>query len=104
MSYLNNSQAIIFVVDSTNREKLSEAKDLLNRYLNHDHLRRAALLFVANKQESSESIAIEDLKMYFELDAATNASMRNRSWQIIGVSSLTGAGLTESLDWLASLF
>ena len=41
---------VIFVVDSNDRERVSEAKDELSRMLAEDELRDAALLVFANKQ------------------------------------------------------
>jgi len=41
---------LIFVVDSNDRERVGEARDELNRMLNEDELRDAALLVFANKQ------------------------------------------------------
>lgn len=41
---------LIFVVDSNDRERITEAKDELNRMLDEDELRSAVLLVFANKQ------------------------------------------------------
>lgn len=41
---------LIFVVDSNDRERVSEAREELMRMLNEDELRDAILLVFANKQ------------------------------------------------------
>lgn len=41
---------LIFVVDSNDRERISEARDELNRMLNEEDLRDSVLLVFANKQ------------------------------------------------------
>ena len=41
---------LIFVVDSNDRERISEAREELNRMLNEDELRDAVLLVFCNKQ------------------------------------------------------
>lgn len=41
---------LIFVVDSNDRERVTEAKEELTRMLNEDELRDAILLVFANKQ------------------------------------------------------
>ena len=41
---------IIYLVDSNDRERLSEAKDELHKMLQEDELRDASLLVLANKQ------------------------------------------------------
>ena len=45
-----HSTGLIFVVDSNDRERVGEAREELNRMLNEDELRDAALLVFANKQ------------------------------------------------------
>jgi ADP-ribosylation factor protein 1 len=45
-----NTQGIIFVVDSNDRERITEAREELQRMLSEDELRDALLLVFANKQ------------------------------------------------------
>ncbi|XVF01318.1 hypothetical protein REPUB_Repub04eG0077600 [Reevesia pubescens] len=49
--YFLNSQAIIFVVDSSDRERISEARKELHWMLTDNELANAALLVFANKQD-----------------------------------------------------
>ena len=48
--YFQNTQGLIFVVDSNDRERIGEARDELMRMLAEDELREAVLLIFANKQ------------------------------------------------------
>merc|ERR1712131_371995 len=48
--YYQNTQGLIFVVDSNDRERIGEAREELMRMLNEDELRDAVLLVFANKQ------------------------------------------------------
>ncbi len=48
--YFQNTQGLIFVVDSNDRDRAAEARDELHRMLNEDELRDAVLLVFANKQ------------------------------------------------------
>jgi len=50
-SYYANTSAVVFVVDSTDIERLEIAADELRSMLNEDELRDAALLVFANKQD-----------------------------------------------------
>lgn len=50
--YFQNTQGIIFVVDSNDRDRVSEAREELQRMLGEDELRDALLLVFANKQVS----------------------------------------------------
>ena len=55
-SYNNNSltkfyfQAVIFVIDSSNKERLSEAQGELVKLISEEILKDACLLILANKQ------------------------------------------------------
>jgi small GTP-binding protein len=49
--YFQNTQGIIFVVDSNDRDRVVEAREELQRMLNEDELRDAILLVFANKQD-----------------------------------------------------
>jgi ADP-ribosylation factor-like protein 1 len=50
-SYYANTAAVIFVVDSTDIERLEIAADELRSMLNEEELKDAALLVFANKQD-----------------------------------------------------
>jgi len=49
--YYQNTQGVIFVVDSNDRDRVGEARDELHRMLNEDELRESILLVFANKQD-----------------------------------------------------
>ena len=48
-SYYSGVQGLIFVVDSSDTERIEEAKEELKRLLNEDDLKDVALLVFANK-------------------------------------------------------
>merc|ERR1712146_416892 len=55
--YYQNTQGIIFVVDCNDRERVSEAKDELNRMLSEDELREAVLLVLSNKSDLPQAMS-----------------------------------------------
>jgi len=48
--YFQNSQGVIFVCDSNDRDRIEEAREELHRMLNEPELAAASLLVLANKQ------------------------------------------------------
>ncbi|XP_059853849.1 ADP-ribosylation factor 2 isoform X3 [Delphinus delphis] len=52
--YFQNTQGLIFVVDSNDRERVNEAREELTRMLAEDELRDAVLLVFVNKQGKGE--------------------------------------------------
>jgi ADP-ribosylation factor protein 1 len=66
--YFQNTQGIIFVVDSNDRDRVVEAREELQRMLNEDELRDALLLVFANKQDLPVSTQCpRDFKVEFQL-------------------------------------
>merc|ERR1712072_425769 len=95
--YFQNTQGLVFVVDSNDRERAKEAREELNRMLNEDELRDAALLVFANKQDLPNAMTASELTTALGLH-----DLRNRSWYIQATCATNGEGLYEGLDWLAN--
>lgn len=102
--YYQNTQGIIFVVDSNDRDRIDDSKDYehsakeeLQRMLAEDELRDAVLLVFANKQDLPNAMKVQEVTERLGLN-----SLRHRQWFIQGASAPTGDGLYEGLDWLSS--
>ncbi|KAA8531658.1 hypothetical protein F0562_006625 [Nyssa sinensis] len=95
--YFQNTQGLIFVVDSNDRERISEARDELHRMLNEDELRNASLLVFANKQDLPNAMSVSEIT-----DKLGLHSLRQRRWYIQSTCATSGQGLYEGLDWLSS--
>merc|ERR1719281_1150249 len=59
--YYQGSQGLIFVVDSSDRERIDEVREELHRMLEEEEMREAALLVYANKQDLDGSMSAADL-------------------------------------------
>ena len=59
--YYQNTQGIIFVVDSNDRERVDDAKEELHRMLGEDELKDAILLVMANKQDLPGAMTTPDI-------------------------------------------
>ena len=94
--YFQNTQGVIFVVDSNDRSRIGEAQNELMRLLKEDELRDAALLVYANKQDLPEALPLPELT-----DKLALHTLSNRKWYIQSACATTGDGLYEGLDWLS---
>ena len=94
--YYANTQGIIFVVDSTDRDRIEEAKEALQGVLNDELLKGIPLLIYANKQDLNEAMNVTEITEKFGLNA-----IKNRNWYIQGSCAITGDGLHDGLDWLS---
>src|SRR5258706_12142794 len=72
-----NTQGIIFVVDSNDRERVAEAREELQRMLNEDELRDALLLVFANKQDLPNAMNAAEIT-----DKLGLHGLRQRTWFI----------------------
>jgi len=96
--YYLNTQAVIFVIDSTNTERLSEAVDELAKLLEEKRLKDALILIYANKQDLPSALPLDQLR------ERIHRLCTGRTWTLIGCSAHTGQGLQEGLDWMARQF
>jgi len=101
--YYQNTQGIIFVVDSNDRERIDDsagadnsAKEELHRMLGEDELRDAVLLVFANKQDLPNAMSVNEVTERLGLN-----QLRHRQWYIQATCATTGDGLYEGLDWLS---
>jgi len=95
--YFQNTQGLIFVVDSNDRERLNEAREELNRMLLEDELRDAILLVFANKQDLPNAMNAAEITEKLALH-----HLRNRTWFIQAACATSGDGLYEGLEWIAA--
>ena len=95
--FFPNTDGIVFVVDSSDRERVALARDEIHRLASEDELHRTAMLVFANKQDAPDVMNAEELTDRLQLQ-----SLKDRNWHIQGVCLFTGEGLAEGLDWLTS--
>ncbi|XP_059191190.1 ADP-ribosylation factor 4-like [Centropristis striata] len=94
--YFQNTQGLIFVVDSNDRERVAESAEELAKMLSEDELREAVLLVLANKQDLPNALSVGELTDKLGLN-----TLRNKTWNIQTTCAPQGTGLYEGLDWLS---
>uniref|UniRef100_A0A8C9Y0I5 ARF GTPase 5 n=1 Tax=Sander lucioperca TaxID=283035 RepID=A0A8C9Y0I5_SANLU len=94
--YFQNTQGLIFVVDSNDRERVAESAEELTKMLTEDELKDAVLLVFANKQDLPNALTVSELTDKLGLHA-----LRNKTWHIQSTCATQGSGLYEGLDWLS---
>jgi len=93
--YYNRSDALIYVVDSNDVERVEEAALELHKLMKEPELRDAPLLVYANKQDLPHAISIAQI--------VDKMSLHNtkRMWHVQATSAMSGSGLYEGLEWLS---
>ncbi|XP_008146631.1 ADP-ribosylation factor 1-like isoform X1 [Eptesicus fuscus] len=92
-----NGQGLIFVVDSTDQERMDEAREALMWMM--VEFTDIILLVFANKQDLPNAMNTAEIT-----DKLGLHSLHNRNWYLQATSAITGTGLHEGLDWLSNQF
>ncbi|CUI15204.1 ADP-ribosylation factor 1, putative [Bodo saltans] len=95
--YYENTNGVIFVVDSCDRLRVKLARDEISKMMSEPALRDSKLCVFANKQDMPGALTAAELIEGLEL--------RNlkHQWFVQPTSAVSGAGLYEGLDWLATV-
>mmetsp|Transcript_79386 Transcript_79386/g.224721 ORF Transcript_79386/g.224721 Transcript_79386/m.224721 type:complete len:210 (-) Transcript_79386:197-826(-) len=95
--YYQATDALIFVVDSSDRDRIEEANEELLKMLHREEMRDAVLLVLANKQDLPDAMTTAELTTKLGLHGLG----RSRKWLVQETCATVGDGLYEGLDWLA---
>jgi len=95
--YFQGVNALIFVVDAADHERMEEAQQELAYLLEQEELRDAVLLVFANKMDLPKALEPRDLTKALKL-----VDHRNRRWFVQPTVATNGDGLYEGLDWLCN--
>lgn len=87
MQYYEESHAIIYIVDSWDRERIDESKEIFDKMIGNDNLQGVPLLVLANKQDLPECMGVREVKPIFNKNAHL---VGKRDCMVMPVSALTG--------------
>ncbi|XP_041902584.1 ADP-ribosylation factor-like protein 6 isoform X2 [Corvus kubaryi] len=95
--YYKEGQAIIFVIDSSDKLRMVVAKEELDTLLNHPDIkhRRLPILFFANKMDLRDAVSSVKVSQLLSLE-----NIKDKPWHICASDALKGDGLQEGVDWL----
>lgn len=100
-TYFARSEAIIFVVDSTDIEGFDDAACELRYLLSQESLRESLehvpLLVFANKQDKAGAKEPADVFASLKLE---DGILKGRRWHVVGCSFTEGIGIDEGMSWL----
>ena len=97
--YYPNTDAIVYVVDSADRNRINDSKDALFDMLSEEELKDTVLLVFANKKDIAGAMTSTEVATALDL-----AKIKNRSWFIQATSAVNREGLFEGFDWLVSCY
>lgn len=96
--YFTGTNALIYVVDSLDIDRLDELKKELMRVINDKELANCLLIVLANKQDMPGAIKPKELIERFELNRLTG----DHTWSVMPTIAIDGTGLVELFNWISS--
>eukprot|EP00918_Siedleckia_nematoides_P003327 GHVU01007498.1.p2 GENE.GHVU01007498.1~~GHVU01007498.1.p2 ORF type:complete len:181 (+),score=44.34 GHVU01007498.1:365-907(+) len=96
--YYPNTDAVIYVVDAADVERMQSTKKELKLVLEEEELKDATLLVVANKQDLPGALTAAEVSTQLAL-----TDIKNRQWSIYHTSAIKGTGIDEALNWLVDV-
>ena len=94
--YFPGTDALIYVVDTSDKKRVKLCKEELHKILTDEDLKGIPVLILANKM---------DLNVMSSLEVTNNLdleALKGREWYCQGCSALNGSGLYEGFNWLAN--
>jgi len=93
--YYQNTEGLIFVVDSNDKDRIDAAREELQKMLQEDEMKDSVVLVFANKQDLPNAMSAPEVTEMLGLH-----NLRMRKWFIQAACATTGDGLYEGLEWL----
>ena len=97
--YYQNTDGLIFVVDSNDQDRIEDAAEELKKLLEAEDLKNCPVLVLANKQDLDGALAPGEVCRQLKM-----GEIKGRTWRVQGTSVTTGKGFKEGLDWMVSTF
>ncbi|KAJ4141572.1 ADP-ribosylation factor-like protein 2 [Fusarium equiseti] len=94
-NYFEKTDALIWVVDATDRLRIQDCRDELQGLLLEERLAGASLLVFANKTDVEGCMTEAEILSELQLE-----SIRTHRWHILPCSAMTGTNLKEGLSWV----
>ncbi|KAF6838768.1 ADP-ribosylation factor family protein [Colletotrichum plurivorum] len=94
-NYFEKTDALIWVVDATDRLRIEDCRQELHGLLQEERLSGASLLVFANKTDVNGCMDEQEILQGLQLE-----SIRTHGWHILRCSAMTGINLKEGLAWV----
>ncbi len=99
--FVSKASGIVFVFDSADRSKVENAGKWLKNVIQWAP-EDSSFLFLANKQDLTEAMSLENIIHTLELEKEMVA--RPRTFAVYPCSALTGEGVDEPWHWMSERF
>ncbi|XP_061181636.1 uncharacterized protein LOC133190169 [Saccostrea echinata] len=96
--YYQNTEGLVYVVDSNDRERIVESREELFGILQYDEMRGVPVVIIANKQDLPNARSTSEVAEMLCLHKLTS-----RKWFIQSACATTGEGIYEAMQELSTM-
>nr|XP_005546315.2 ADP-ribosylation factor-like protein 14 isoform X2 [Macaca fascicularis] len=89
--YCENTDGLVYVVDSTDKQRLEESRRQFEHILKNEHIKNVPVVLLANKQDMPGALTAEDITRMFKVKKLCS----DRNWYVQPCCALTGDGLAQ---------
>ncbi|KAL8414927.1 hypothetical protein RB594_005944 [Gaeumannomyces avenae] len=94
-NYFEKTDALIWVVDATDRQRIDDCRVELAGLLQEERLSGASLMVFANKTDVNGCMERDEIVQALQLD-----EIRTHQWNLLECSAMTGQNLDKGLAWV----
>ncbi|BEI82650.1 hypothetical protein CcaverHIS002_0305180 [Cutaneotrichosporon cavernicola] len=94
-NYFESTDAVVWVVDSSDALRMGDGAEELRALLSEERLAGATLLVFANKQDLAGSLSVDQIREALGLE-----QIDSHKWRIVPCSAISGDGLDKGMDWV----
>uniref|UniRef100_A0A8B9SR41 ADP ribosylation factor like GTPase 14 n=1 Tax=Anas platyrhynchos TaxID=8839 RepID=A0A8B9SR41_ANAPL len=95
-NFLENTEGILYVVDSSDKQRLEESKKEFELILKNESIKNVPVVVLANKQDLPGALNAEEITRRFHV----KKHCCDRNWYVQPCCAITGEGLSEALQRL----
>ncbi|TSL04398.1 ADP-ribosylation factor-like protein 3 [Bagarius yarrelli] len=95
--YLENTDLLIYVIDSADKKRFEETGLELSELIGDENLKGVPVLIFANKQDLTTASTASEIAEGLNLH-----TYRDREWQIQACSAISGEGVQDGMNWISS--
>ncbi|XP_052005669.1 ADP-ribosylation factor-like protein 3 [Xyrauchen texanus] len=95
--YLENTDLLIYVIDSSDKKRFEETGLELSELIDEKNLAGVPILIFANKQDLATASQASEIAEGLNLH-----TYRDRVWQIQACSAVTGEGVHDGMNWICN--
>ncbi|XP_007251389.3 ADP-ribosylation factor-like protein 11 [Astyanax mexicanus] len=96
--HLEGCEALVFVVDATDRARMDDAGKALKKVLKDPHMTDVPLLVLANKSDRPDAMTVNEVSKELDME-----SYKDRIWEIQACSALKGLGVQQAFRSVTKL-